>query len=1484
MILKHTDSDEEVHSAQEFSVSVPENVAVGEAIFSLPENRAAEKAELPCAKVEGDPYGRFNVTGNCTVVVANPLDWSVQLVYLLKLRSGVDDTTVKVELTDVEGYPPVYNETCETPVNHDSETGDLLYSIAFAWGAVTTVRTQTYELANAEYLDVKVKPVGCPVGQYGFLCDKTCICKNGARCHGFNGACKCPPGWKGVACDIPKQDVSITTTPSDPRHIYISANLTFHCKAHHVDVTYMSVRYPNATEKVGFGVTKMDFVVPNIQPTNTGRYSCQVRDTRGNTLNTTFVLNVTNCAPDRKGAGCEEVCGCLQGASCDRWAGCVCPPGWTGTRCQTQCLHGTYDKDCARKCTCQNGANCSPSDGRCDCTDGWYGRDCSKPCLTGRFGQGCSGVCTCKNNATCSNVDGSCTCVRSWTGENCDQWQTSKDEPLLEILVPLGSLVVLVAIVTVLLYKTGILSCSAPDAGEEEKILFELRRMEQDLAQSLQPGWLKLWEKKLRHLTPGPLIGEGMFGLVRKAQLRTPEGEIAVAAKTVRVENSQSYRDFYREAAILVAVHQERNGDCRESNIVRLVGLITKSTEKYILLEYAPKGDLLRLLRRIPNVNEGLLGSLLGYAVDIARALQELGRLRIAHRDVAARNVLITADGAAKLADFGLARDVYTSTQYVRRDSPGVDELLPLKWMALESIETGEYTCQSDVWSFGVLLWEIATLGKDPCYDGRTQLSFLQMVGILRQGKRMAMPEGCPEDLYRLMRSCWRDDPDTRPTPEGIEERLMQLKTLLLVANDVTRSRFNGLHGSATTQKNRFCHTAPLPPASTAKQTLETSEDMAQADFLSVLPYVAAVGVAVGLYFLRRHVKGEVCRSDVRLNGKTAIVTGANTGIGKATAQELADRGARVILACRDMAKAKKAASDIRQATGNGNVVAWKLDLASLTSVRAFAGHINTEEERLDILVNNAAADRGRVELQFGVNHLGVMWCPQQQTEDGFELQFGVNHLGVMWCPQQQTEDGFELQFGVNHLGHFLLTNLLLDKLRKSAPSRVVTVSAVGHKSAHIDFGNLNGEKSYSPYQANFQSKLANALFSRELAKRTRGRYGHVDVLCGPRTPSSQLVTEVLLLAAKAPPKSARSRTPVTSSEEGVQKTLKRTGVMSFSVDPGPVRTELARHMPQTLGPVLYRRFGVSAFSVDPGPVRTELARHMPQTLGPVLEQQSPRSELVKYRRDGVLCRPGASPDGISPTHAPDAGPGPVRTGVSAFSVDPGPVRTELARHMPGPGAAKSPFTTRTGVSAFSVDLGPVRTELARHMPETLGPVLFAPLFCTGVMSFSVDPRPVRTELARHMPQTLGPVLELQNTGVSAFSVDPGPVRTDLARHMPQTLGPVLYAFRTRTGVSAFSVDPGPVRTELARHMPQTLGPVLYPLFWLVMKLIHPIVKTPREGAQTSLHCAVAEGLENYSGMYFKECTPAEPAPQAKDDAVARRLWEVSEEMVGMKT
>ncbi|KAI8505948.1 Endothelial cell-specific molecule 1 [Branchiostoma belcheri] len=729
-----------IATTEEFRVSVPENVAVGQAIFTVPRTQLGDKAELPCTKMDGDPHFRFNVTENCTILVANPLDWSVESAYLLNIHRGLYSTSVEVQLTDVVGYPPVYNDSCETPTNPKGRVSDLLFSFTFSTQVLTTngdvlytrerlkdivFTGKTYdpwrantnnsdfrslnsdariEIASVEYIDIEVRPMGCPVGKYGLFCNKNCICKNDARCHGFNGACKCAPGWKGVACDIPKPDVSMTTTPRDPREIYTSRNVALHCRSHNIDTKVMSLRFPNGSMKLVSGENHMTVLVANIQLEDSGHYICMVPDKDGLTLNATMVLDV-HCPPNRKGVDCDKVCGCLHGASCDRRAGCVCPPGWTGTRCQTICPRGTYGKDCTKRCSCQNEASCSPSGGRCNCTDGWYGNDCGKPCPSDFFGRRCQQRCVCKNNATCNIVDGSCTCVTPWAGRYCDQLQTTRDQPLPEILIPIGSLVLLVVIVTTILFKTGFLACSVPETGEEEKILFELRRMEQDLAQTLQPGWLGRWEKKARHLTPGPLIGEGMFGKVRKAQLRTAGGRLDVAAKAVRMEDAQSYRDFYREAAILVAVHQvqgQDDNDRNESNIVRLVGLITKSAEKYILLEYAQKGDLLGFLRGIKNNNqEYQLENLLLYAVHVARALQELERLRIAHRDVAARNVLITGDDVAKLADFGLARDVYATTQYVRANRPGLDELLPLKWMALESIETGEYTCQSDVWSFG---------------------------------------------------------------------------------------------------------------------------------------------------------------------------------------------------------------------------------------------------------------------------------------------------------------------------------------------------------------------------------------------------------------------------------------------------------------------------------------------------------------------------------------------------------------------------------------------------------------------------------------------------------------------------------------------------------------------------------------------------------------------------------------------------------------
>ncbi|XP_058715085.1 retinol dehydrogenase 12-like isoform X2 [Poecile atricapillus] len=232
----------------------------------------------------------------------------------------------------------------------------------------------------------------------------------------------------------------------------------------------------------------------------------------------------------------------------------------------------------------------------------------------------------------------------------------------------------------------------------------------------------------------------------------------------------------------------------------------------------------------------------------------------------------------------------------------------------------------------------------------------------------------------------------------------------------------------------------------------------------------AAVSVPVLLFvaapYIRRYVAGGRCKSTARLEGKVVIVTGANTGIGKETARDLAQRGARVIIACRDIAKAEAAASEIRAETGNQQVIVRKLDLADTKSIREFAEKFLAEEKELHILINNA---------------------------------------GVMLCPYSKTADGFEMHLGVNHLGHFLLTFLLLERLKQCAPARIVNVSSLAHHGGRIRFHDLHGEKSYNRGLAYCHSKLANVLFTRELARRLQGTKVTANVL-HPGSVYSELV------------------------------------------------------------------------------------------------------------------------------------------------------------------------------------------------------------------------------------------------------------------------------------------------------------------------------------------------------------------------------------------
>jgi NAD(P)-dependent dehydrogenase (short-subunit alcohol dehydrogenase family) len=184
-------------------------------------------------------------------------------------------------------------------------------------------------------------------------------------------------------------------------------------------------------------------------------------------------------------------------------------------------------------------------------------------------------------------------------------------------------------------------------------------------------------------------------------------------------------------------------------------------------------------------------------------------------------------------------------------------------------------------------------------------------------------------------------------------------------------------------------------------------------------------------------------------NGRTAVVTGANSGIGLVAARELARAGARVVLAVRNAEKGADAAREISAAVPEAEVEVevGLLDLGSLESVRGFAEWFGREHERLDLLINNA---------------------------------------GVMAPPRQVTADGFELQFGTNHLGHFALTGLLLERMEGRGDARVVTVSSGAHRMGRMNFEDLQGERRYGRWAAYGQSKLANLLFAFELDRRLR--------------------------------------------------------------------------------------------------------------------------------------------------------------------------------------------------------------------------------------------------------------------------------------------------------------------------------------------------------------------------------------------------------------
>ncbi|KAM9093905.1 tyrosine-protein kinase Fer isoform X2 [Sarcophilus harrisii] len=265
----------------------------------------------------------------------------------------------------------------------------------------------------------------------------------------------------------------------------------------------------------------------------------------------------------------------------------------------------------------------------------------------------------------------------------------------------------------------------------------------------------KKWVLSHEDVTLGELLGKGNFGEVYKGTLKD---KTPVAVKTCKEDLPQELKiKFLQEAKILKQYDHP--------NIVKLIGVCTQRQPIYIIMELIPGGDFLSFLRK--KKDDIKLKHLVKFSLDAASGMAYLESKNCIHRDLAARNCLVGENHILKISDFGMSRQedggIYSSS--------GLKQI-PIKWTAPEALNYGRYSSESDVWSFGILLWETFSLGVCP-YPGMTNQHAREQV---EQGYRMSAPQKCPEDIYKIMLRCWDYKPENRPKFSDLQKELLNLK------------------------------------------------------------------------------------------------------------------------------------------------------------------------------------------------------------------------------------------------------------------------------------------------------------------------------------------------------------------------------------------------------------------------------------------------------------------------------------------------------------------------------------------------------------------------------------------------------------------------------------------------------------------------------------------------------------------------------------
>ncbi|XP_035600621.1 fibroblast growth factor receptor 2-like isoform X3 [Oncorhynchus keta] len=331
------------------------------------------------------------------------------------------------------------------------------------------------------------------------------------------------------------------------------------------------------------------------------------------------------------------------------------------------------------------------------------------------------------------------------------------------------------------------------------------------------------WEFSRDRLTLGKPLGEGCFGQVVMAEALgidkdKPKEAVTVAVKMLKDDATE------KDLSDLVSEMEMMKMIGKHKNIINLLGACTQDGPLYVIVEYASKGNLREYLRarRPPGMeysyditrcsDEQLtFKDLVSCTYQVARGMEYLASQKCIHRDLAARNVLVTESNFMKIADFGLARDVH-NIDYYKKTTNG---RLPVKWMAPEALFDRVYTHQSDVWSFGVLMWEIFTLGGSP-YPG---IPVEELFKLLKEGHRMDKPGNCTNELYMMMKDCWHAISSHRPTFKQLVEDLDRILTLatneeyldLCAPAEQYSPNFQDTHSSCSSGDDSVFSHDPLP-------------------------------------------------------------------------------------------------------------------------------------------------------------------------------------------------------------------------------------------------------------------------------------------------------------------------------------------------------------------------------------------------------------------------------------------------------------------------------------------------------------------------------------------------------------------------------------------------------------------------------------------------------------------------------------------------